>query len=71
MYYIYENWQAGPHKAVLHHAMCGFCKDGRGLGGGSDPRHGKWHGPFFDLPAGRDAQEGLRVDVRIQCRCVK
>jgi len=22
-YYIYENWQAGPHKAVIHHAECG------------------------------------------------
>ena len=24
-FYIYENWQAGPRKAVIHVGNCGFC----------------------------------------------
>jgi hypothetical protein len=35
MYYMYENWQAGPHKAVVHVGTCGFCKDGNGRAGGN------------------------------------
>src|SRR5437016_8249412 len=27
-FYIYENWHAGPHKAVLHRASCGQCNSG-------------------------------------------
>src|SRR6195256_1158289 len=27
-YYIYENWAAGPHKAVLHRGTCGQCNAG-------------------------------------------
>lgn len=30
-FYIYENWQAGPHKAVLHTGPCGHCNDGQGF----------------------------------------
>src|SRR5437588_4945453 len=29
-YYIYENWAAGPHKAVLHRGSCGQCNAGKG-----------------------------------------
>lgn len=46
MFRVYENWQAGPHKAVIHRGSCGFCKDGAGRAGGYDPWHGQWHGPF-------------------------
>lgn len=70
-YFIYENWQAGPHKAVLHVASCAFCNDGRGLAGGSDPKHGRWHGPIRDLKAARGTQGALSVKVRSECRCVK
>src|SRR5258706_12717406 len=28
-YYIYENWAAGPHKAVLHRGSCGQCIAGK------------------------------------------
>jgi hypothetical protein len=46
-YYVYENWQAGPHKARIHAGDCVFCNNGMGTAGGSaDPNHGKWHGPF-------------------------
>ena len=71
MFYIYENWQAGPHKAVLHRGSCSFCKDGQGLSGGSDPKHGKWHGPFDTLLNARRSQLGLDVAVRKECGCVE
>jgi hypothetical protein len=29
-YYVYENWQAGPHKSVIHSDECGFCNHGAG-----------------------------------------
>ena len=29
-YYIYENWQAGPHKAKIHQSSCGHCNGGLG-----------------------------------------
>ncbi len=54
-YYIYENWQAGPHKAVIHVGSCGFCNDGEGRAGGYDPRHAKWLGPYETLDAARNA----------------
>ena len=28
MLYLYENWQAGPHKTVLHRGSCAFCNNG-------------------------------------------
>lgn len=70
-YYIYENWQAGPHKAVVHIGSCGFCNNGLGLSGGSDPKHGKWHGPYETLSDAVDIQKGLRVDVGKECSCIK
>jgi hypothetical protein len=70
-YYIYENWQAGPHKAVVHRGSCGYYKDGRGVRGGTDPRHGRWHGPYSSLDAARQAAGRLaNVVVQTECRCV-
>lgn len=69
-YFIYENWQAGPHKAVLHFGSCGFCNNGRGLAGGSDPKHGEWHGPIASLTEARAKQKGMRVETRKECRCI-
>lgn len=69
-YFIYENWQAGPHKAVLHHGDCGFCNEGKGLAGGSDPHHGRWHGPFQALRQAEARQARMHVEVRKRCRCV-
>ena len=46
-FWVYENWQAGPHKAVIHAGSCGFCKEGLGRSGrGTDPAYGRWLGPF-------------------------
>jgi len=70
-YFIYENWQAGPHKAVIHAANCGFCNDGKGRAGGYDPRHAKWHGPYETLNAARNVSAGLSGVVdRHEDRCV-
>jgi hypothetical protein len=46
-FYVYENWQAGPHKTVIHEGSCGFCNHGAGRAGGYDPSHAEWHGPFI------------------------
>ena len=59
-YYVYENWQAGPHKAVIHRAACGSCKSGAGLRGGTHPKHGKWHGPF-STPSAAQAHAATRA----------
>ena len=70
-FYVYENWQAGPHKAVIHRGTCGHCNDGRGRAGGYDTQHAQWHGPFEDLQQARDFSEALQGVVdRSQCRCV-
>jgi len=69
-FYIYENWQAGPRKAVIHHGSCGHCKDGRGRSEGFDPTHASWHGPFVDLVEVRCFQQSMNVAVRKQDACV-
>src|SRR5437016_2251898 len=62
-FYVYENWQAGPHKTVIHPGSCGFCNDGRGRAGGYDPAHAKWHpgGPsrFETLQEAHDFADSL------------
>lgn len=71
MFYVYENWQAGPRKAVIHHASCGYCNDGEGKAGGYDPRHAQWHGPYNTIDQARSASQALPgVVVRRECRCV-
>ncbi|MGA9056918.1 MAG: hypothetical protein WB763_10450 [Terriglobia bacterium] len=70
-FYIYENWQAGPHKAAIHVGNCGFCNYGKGRGGGYDPRHAKWHPHYQQLPAARAAAASLPVVVVKLCRCVR
>lgn len=69
IYYIYENWQAGPRKARIHRADCRHCDNGRGRSkGDSDPAHGQWHGPYDDLVAAREAQQQMPVKVRPECK---
>ena len=72
IYYIYENWQAGPHKAVIHRANCGRCNHGLGQSkGGYDRAHGKWHGPY-DLNVAQQAQQQMDVVERPECQhCMK
>jgi hypothetical protein len=71
-YYIYENWQAGPRKAVIHMGSCGFCNDGKGRAGGHNPAHAKWHGPYFTLQLVQNAAAGLPgIMVHKLDRCVR
>ena len=70
-YYIYENWQAGPRKAVIHVSSCGFCSDGKGRAGGYDPRHAKWHDPYSTLQLAQNAAAALSgIIVHKKDRCV-
>ena len=71
-FYVYENWQAGPHKAVIHRDTCGHCNNGHGRAGGYDPRHARWHGPYETIDLANAASQGLPgVTVRREDRCVQ
>ncbi|HWZ83341.1 MAG TPA: 4-hydroxy-tetrahydrodipicolinate synthase [Terriglobales bacterium] len=70
-YYIYENWAAGPHKAVLHRANCGQCNAGKGRPTGHDANHARWHGPYGNAVEARAATHQMPgVLIRSECKCV-
>ena len=70
-FFVYENWQAGPHKAVLHRSNCGQCNHGKGRPSGHDPAHAQWHGPYATLTDGRQALQSMpNVLIRSECKCV-
>jgi hypothetical protein len=70
-FYVYENWAAGPHKAMLHRASCGQCSSGKGRPTGHDPNHSRWHGPYGNLSAAREATHQMPgVLIRSECKCV-
>ena len=70
-FFIYENWHAGPHKAVLHRASCGQCNSGKGRPAGHDANHARWHGPFATLSEAREASQQMAgVLIRSECKCI-
>jgi 4-hydroxy-tetrahydrodipicolinate synthase len=70
-FFVYENWQAGPHKAVLHRSNCGQCNHGRGRPSGHDPAHAAWHGPYATIAEARQALQTMpSVLIRSECKCV-
>ena len=70
-FYVYENWAAGPHKAVLHRANCGQCNSGKGRPSGHDANHSRWHGPYGNLSEAREAAHHMAgVLIRSECKCV-
>jgi 4-hydroxy-tetrahydrodipicolinate synthase len=70
-FYIYENWAAGPHKAMLHRSSCGQCNSGKGRPSGHDPNHSRWHGPYSTLAEAREATHQMPgVLIRSECKCV-
>jgi len=70
-YYVYENWAAGPHKAVLHKASCGQCNAGKGRPQGHDADHARWHGPYGNAVEARAATHQMAgVLIRSECKCV-
>jgi 4-hydroxy-tetrahydrodipicolinate synthase len=70
-FYIYENWQAGPHKTVLHRSTCGQCNHGKGRPAGHDANHARWHGPYGALAEARNAIQTMAgVLIRSECKCI-
>jgi 4-hydroxy-tetrahydrodipicolinate synthase len=70
-FYIYENWHAGPHKAVLHRSTCGQCNHGKGRPAGHDANHARWHGPYGNLAEARDTSQQMNgVLIRSECKCI-
>src|ERR1700675_818580 len=70
-FFIYENWQAGPHKAVLHRSNCGQCNHGKGRPAGHDPSHASWHGSYPTVGDARQALQAMpNVLIRSECKCV-
>jgi 4-hydroxy-tetrahydrodipicolinate synthase len=70
-FYVYENWAAGPHKAMLHRASCGQCSSGKGRPSGHDPNHSRWHGPYHNINEAREATHQMPgVLIRSECKCV-
>ena len=72
-FYVYENWQAGPHKAVIHLDSCVYCNDGKGKAGGYDLSHAQWHGPFKNIDEAKKYSLKLKgVKIRKNCGyCMK
>jgi 4-hydroxy-tetrahydrodipicolinate synthase len=70
-FYVYENWAAGPHKAMLHRGSCGQCNSGKGRPTGHDPNHSRWHGPYANITDARAATHEMPgVLIRSECKCV-
>src|SRR6267142_6220765 len=68
-YYVYENWAAGPHKAVVHRGSCGQCNAGKGRPTGHDANHSRWHGPYGNLTEARSATHQMAgVLIRSECK---
>lgn len=69
-YYVYENWRAGPRKAIIHKGNCRSCNEGDGVRGGTRADNGEWHGPFETLNDAMDFANSLNAkEVRTCMRC--
>ena len=70
-FFVYENWAAGPHKAVLHRASCGQCNAGKARPSGHSANHARWHGPYTSLGEARQVTQTLpNVLIRSECKCI-
>jgi 4-hydroxy-tetrahydrodipicolinate synthase len=70
-FFLYESWQAGPHKLVLHRSTCGTCRNGSAHPSGGDEAHSRWHGPFATVQEARDTSRGMsNILIRSECKCV-
>ena len=70
-FYVYENWSAGPHKAVLHRSTCGQCSNGKARPAGHSANHARWHGPYATLAEARQVTQTLpSVLIRSECKCI-
>jgi 4-hydroxy-tetrahydrodipicolinate synthase len=70
-FFVYENWAAGPHKAVLHRSQCGQCNGGKARPAGHSANHARWHGPYTSLSEARQVTQTLpNVLIRSECKCI-
>jgi 4-hydroxy-tetrahydrodipicolinate synthase len=70
-FFVYENWAAGPHKAVLHRSSCGQCSNGKARPAGHSSNHARWLGPYATLAEARQVTQGLpNVLIRGECKCI-
>lgn len=70
-FFVYENWAAGPHKAVLHRSTCGQCNSGKARPAGHSSNHARWHGPYTTLAEARQITQTLpSVLIRSECKCI-
>src|SRR5438874_3592269 len=70
-FFVYENWAAGPHKAVLHRSNCGQCSNGKARPVGHSANHARWHGPYATLAEARQTVQTLpSVLIRSECKCI-
>jgi 4-hydroxy-tetrahydrodipicolinate synthase len=70
-FFVYENWAAGPHKAVLHRSTCGQCSNGKARPAGHSSNHARWLGPYPTLAEARQVTQGLpNVLIRGECKCI-
>ena len=70
-FFVYENWSAGPHKAVLHRSNCGQCSNGKARPAGHSSNHARWHGPIGSLAEARQLTQTLpNVLIRSECKCI-
>ena len=70
-FFVYENWAAGPHKAVLHRSTCGQCSNGKARPAGHSSNHARWHGPYATLAEARQVTQSLpNVLIRGECKCI-
>lgn len=70
-FFVYENWAAGPHKAIVHRSSCGQCSNGKGRPAGHSANHARWHGPYATLAEARQITQTLPdVLIRSECKCI-
>jgi len=70
-FFLYESWQAGPHKLALHRSTCGACRGGTAHPGGSDEARSRWHGPYPTVQEARERSRGMsNILIRSECKCV-
>jgi 4-hydroxy-tetrahydrodipicolinate synthase len=70
-FFLYESWQAGPHKLVLHRSTCGSCRSGTERPSGTDEAHSRWYGPYLTIQEARETSRGLsNILIRSECKCL-
>jgi hypothetical protein len=70
-FFLYESWQAGPHKLALHRSTCGACRGGTAHPSGGDEARSRWHGPYTSVQEARETSRGMsNILIRSECKCV-